>query len=139
MIADAFIPLFLTLLCIHWNVYLYICSTLVYKYNKKWFTTYFLIISYFYSFIVSIMVLFSSAVLLLHEQVTPALTSLSTTSLARNLPTSILIQDQRNESKPLLSLKEDNSIQVRLFVKQCYSSKTWTFTCQIIEIRNNFL
>ncbi|KAL3825893.1 hypothetical protein ACJIZ3_021922 [Penstemon smallii] len=49
----------------------------------------------------------SSSVLLLHEKVTPALTSLSTTSLVRHPPTSVLIQDQRDESRALLSLKED--------------------------------
>ncbi|KAK4478650.1 hypothetical protein RD792_014141 [Penstemon davidsonii] len=48
-----------------------------------------------------------SSVLLLHEKVTPALTSLSTTSLVRHPPTSVLIQDQRDESRALLSLKED--------------------------------
>ncbi|EYU34473.1 hypothetical protein ABFS82_10G094400 [Erythranthe guttata] len=52
-----------------------------------------------------------SSVLLLHEQVTPALTSLSTPSLARHTTTSVLIQDQRNESRPLLSLKDDNTFQ----------------------------
>ncbi|KAH6802646.1 RNApolymerase sigma-subunit F [Perilla frutescens var. frutescens] len=51
----------------------------------------------------------SSSVLLLHEQVTPALSSQSTTSLTPHPPTSVLIQDQRNDSRPLLFLKEDNT------------------------------
>lgn len=55
------------------------------------------------------------AVLLLHEQVIPALTTLSTTSLSPHPPSSVLIQDQRNESRPSLCLKEDSPYQVRLF------------------------
>ncbi|KAH6762337.1 RNApolymerase sigma-subunit F [Perilla frutescens var. hirtella] len=50
----------------------------------------------------------SSSVLLLHEQVTPALSYQSTT-LTPHPPTSVLIQDQRNDSRPLLFLKEDNA------------------------------
>ncbi|XP_057779151.1 RNA polymerase sigma factor sigF, chloroplastic [Salvia miltiorrhiza] len=48
----------------------------------------------------------SSSVLLLHEQVTPALSSPSTTS--------VFIQDQRNDSRPLLCLKEDSTFQKTL-------------------------
>ncbi|GFP83186.1 RNA polymerase sigma factor sigf chloroplastic [Phtheirospermum japonicum] len=40
----------------------------------------------------------SSSVLMLHEQVTPALTSLSTISLARFSATSVLIEDHRNDN-----------------------------------------
>ncbi|KAK6147011.1 hypothetical protein DH2020_017943 [Rehmannia glutinosa] len=60
----------------------------------------------------------SYSVLLLHEQVTPAVTSLSTTSLGRPPPTSVLIQDQRNESRPLLCLKEDSTYQQTLDKRQ---------------------
>ncbi|KAK6140236.1 hypothetical protein DH2020_026034 [Rehmannia glutinosa] len=60
----------------------------------------------------------SSSVLLLHEQVTPAVTSLSTTSLGRPPPTSVLIQDQRNESRPLLCLKADSTYQQTLDKRQ---------------------
>ncbi|KAK4419219.1 RNA polymerase sigma factor sigF, chloroplastic [Sesamum alatum] len=52
----------------------------------------------------------SSSVLLLHDQVTPALTSLSTT-LARHSPTSVLVQDQHNESRSMLCSKEDSVLQ----------------------------
>ncbi|KAL3628506.1 hypothetical protein CASFOL_027552 [Castilleja foliolosa] len=40
----------------------------------------------------------SSSVLMLHEQVPPALTSLSTTSLARFSVTSVLVEDHRNDN-----------------------------------------
>ncbi|KAG8376576.1 hypothetical protein BUALT_Bualt09G0077800 [Buddleja alternifolia] len=53
----------------------------------------------------------SSSVLLLHEQVTPAPTSLSTTSLVRHSPTSVLIQDQHSEGRSLLCSKEDVTFQ----------------------------
>ncbi|KAL2250642.1 RNA polymerase sigma factor sigF, chloroplastic isoform X1 [Sesamum indicum] len=54
----------------------------------------------------------SSSVLLLHDQVTPALTSLSTT-LARHSPTSVLTQDQHNESRSMLCSKEDSVFQLK--------------------------
>lgn len=50
------------------------------------------------------------AVLLLHEQVTPALASPSTT---------VVIQDQRNDSRPLLCIKEDGTFQVTLQIYLC--------------------
>ncbi|KAL8516638.1 hypothetical protein ACS0TY_015050 [Phlomoides rotata] len=52
----------------------------------------------------------STSVLLLHEQVIPALTPLSTTSLAPHPASSVLIQDHRNESKLSLCLKEDSPL-----------------------------
>ncbi|KAL0375062.1 UNVERIFIED_CONTAM: RNA polymerase sigma factor sigF, chloroplastic [Sesamum radiatum] len=54
----------------------------------------------------------SSSVLLLHDQATPALTSLSTT-LARHSPTSVLTQDQHNESRSMLYSKEDSVFQLK--------------------------
>nr|AKC88790.1 sigma factor [Pelargonium nanum] len=45
----------------------------------------------------------------------PAVTSMPTASLARSFPTSVLLQEQRDEYKPLLHiLKEDNISQVTL-------------------------
>ncbi|XP_051130272.1 RNA polymerase sigma factor sigF, chloroplastic [Andrographis paniculata] len=55
----------------------------------------------------------SNSVLLLHEQVTPVVTSLSTISFAGCSPTSVLAQEQRNDSRQLLCLKDDTTSQLK--------------------------
>ncbi|XP_059646852.1 RNA polymerase sigma factor sigF, chloroplastic [Cornus florida] len=52
----------------------------------------------------------NSSVLMLHEQPAPALTSVPTTSLARHFPTSVLLQEQRDESRPFLHVTKDDRI-----------------------------
>ncbi|KAL6277666.1 hypothetical protein ACE6H2_021267 [Prunus campanulata] len=57
----------------------------------------------------------STSVLMLHEQAVPAVTSLPITSVARHFPTSVLLQEQRDEFKPLLHvLKEDKTSEATL-------------------------
>ncbi|XWS66861.1 hypothetical protein CRYUN_Cryun05aG0237300 [Craigia yunnanensis] len=54
----------------------------------------------------------SSSVSMSHEQAAPAATSIPTTSLARNFPTSVLSQEQRDDYRPLPVLhffKEDKA------------------------------
>lgn len=51
---------------------------------------------------------------MLHEQSAPAVTSAPTTFITRHFPTSVLLQEQREEFKPLLHLyKEEKTSQVR--------------------------
>ncbi|KAL2456051.1 RNA polymerase sigma factor sigF [Forsythia ovata] len=56
----------------------------------------------------------SSSVLMLHEQVAPAVTSLSTSSLGRHFPSSILVQEHYDKSQPLMQQKEDITFQSTL-------------------------
>lgn len=57
------------------------------------------------------------SVLMLHEQAVPAVTSVPITSVARHFPTSVLLQEQRDEFKPLLHvLKEDKTSEVRVLL-----------------------
>ncbi|ONI03026.1 hypothetical protein PRUPE_6G234100 [Prunus persica] len=57
----------------------------------------------------------STSVLMLHEQAVPAVTSVPITSVARHFPTSVLLQEQRDEFKPLLHvLKEDKTSEAAL-------------------------
>lgn len=51
------------------------------------------------------------AVMMLNEQTAPATTFMPTTSLARHFPTSVLQQEQRDESR--LFLKEEKTSQVK--------------------------
>ncbi|CAK7343128.1 unnamed protein product [Dovyalis caffra] len=54
----------------------------------------------------------SSSVLIHREQPTPAVTSIPTTSIAQHFPTSVLLQEQRDEFRPLLNIfKEDRASQ----------------------------
>eukprot|EP00257_Ricinus_communis_P016624 XP_015574854.2 RNA polymerase sigma factor sigF, chloroplastic [Ricinus communis] len=49
----------------------------------------------------------------------PAVTSAPTTSIARNFPTSVLLQEQRDEFRPLLNIfKEDKTFQATVDTKQ---------------------
>lgn len=50
----------------------------------------------------------------LHEQAAAGLNSMLTISLAQPFPTSVLIQEQRCESKPVLHIKEDRTYQTML-------------------------
>lgn len=53
------------------------------------------------------------AVLILREQATPAVSSIPTTSTAQHFPTSVLLQEQRDEFRPLQNIfKEDRASQV---------------------------
>lgn len=55
--------------------------------------------------------------LILHEQAVPAVTSVPIASVARHFPTSVLLQEQRDEFKPLLHvLKEDKTSEVRVLL-----------------------
>ncbi|KAL7265062.1 hypothetical protein ACSBR1_002921 [Camellia fascicularis] len=57
----------------------------------------------------------SSSVLMLHEQASRALPFMPTASLARHFPTSVLLQEQRDENRPFLHImKEDKISQVTL-------------------------
>ncbi|CAA3029603.1 RNA polymerase sigma factor sigF, chloroplastic [Olea europaea subsp. europaea] len=51
---------------------------------------------------------------MIHEQVAPAITSFSASSLGRHFPSSILIQEQYDKSQPLLQQKEDITFQATL-------------------------
>ncbi|KAK9920941.1 hypothetical protein M0R45_029478 [Rubus argutus] len=56
-----------------------------------------------------------TSVLMLHEQSAPAVTSAPTTFITRHFPTSVLLQEQREEFKPLLHLfKEEKTSQAML-------------------------
>lgn len=64
------------------------------------------------------------AVLMHNEQSAPAVASVPTSSVARHFPTSVLLQEQRDEYRPLLHMfKEDKTSQVRhlLQVLKCIS------------------
>lgn len=51
---------------------------------------------------------------MLHEQAAPAVTSVPTSFITRHFPTSVLLQEQRDEFKPLLHIfKEEKASQVR--------------------------
>ncbi|KAG6771873.1 hypothetical protein POTOM_023266 [Populus tomentosa] len=57
----------------------------------------------------------SSSVLILREQATPAVSSIPTTSTAQHFPTSVLLQEQRDEFRPLQNIfKEDRASQATL-------------------------
>ncbi|XP_062003334.1 RNA polymerase sigma factor sigF, chloroplastic isoform X1 [Rosa rugosa] len=57
----------------------------------------------------------TTSVLMLHEQAAPAVTSLPTTFITRRFPTSVLLQEQRDEFKPLLHMfKEEKTSQATL-------------------------
>ncbi|XP_048423618.1 RNA polymerase sigma factor sigF, chloroplastic isoform X5 [Pyrus x bretschneideri] len=57
----------------------------------------------------------STSVLMLHEQATAAVPSVPITFVARHFPTSVLLQEQRDEFKPLLhALKEEKTSQATL-------------------------
>jgi hypothetical protein len=65
------------------------------------------------------------AVLMHHEQAAPPVTSVFTSSVARHFPTSVLLQEQRDEYKPLLHMfKEDKAFQVRYLSWICNCLKT---------------
>lgn len=54
------------------------------------------------------------AVLMRNEQSARAVASIPTSSVARHFPTSVLLQEQRDEYRPLLQMfKEDKTSQVR--------------------------
>lgn len=60
-----------------------------------------------------IMPVHKPAVLMLREQVAPTVTSWCTSFSAQNFPTSVLLQDQCNEYRPLLHIsKKDKTCQV---------------------------
>lgn len=55
------------------------------------------------------------AVLMLREQAAPSVASWSTSFSAQNFPTSVLLQEQRDEYRSLLHIsKEDKTCQVRI-------------------------
>ncbi|KAK9290197.1 hypothetical protein L1049_008363 [Liquidambar formosana] len=57
----------------------------------------------------------SSSVLMLHEQAASAVTSVTTTSVGRHFPTSVLLQEQRDEYRSSLHIiKEDKTSQATL-------------------------
>ncbi|KDP29141.1 hypothetical protein JCGZ_16530 [Jatropha curcas] len=61
----------------------------------------------------------SPSVLMLHEQAAPMVISAPTTARARNFPTSIILQEQRDEFKPLPAIfKEDRISQATLDRRQ---------------------
>ncbi|CAL0309889.1 unnamed protein product [Lupinus luteus] len=61
----------------------------------------------------------SPSVSMLHEQATPAVTSWSSSFAARNFPTSVLLQEQHDEYRPLLHMyKEDKTSQATLNTRQ---------------------
>ncbi|OAY41019.1 RNA polymerase sigma factor sigF, chloroplastic isoform X1 [Manihot esculenta] len=61
----------------------------------------------------------SSPVLMFHEQAVSTVTPVPTTSIARNFPTSVLLQEQREEIRPLLNVvKEDRISQTTVDRKQ---------------------
>ncbi|KAL5742956.1 hypothetical protein ACOSP7_029688 [Xanthoceras sorbifolium] len=61
----------------------------------------------------------STSVLMHHEQAAPAVTSVLTTSVARHFPTSVLLQEQRDEYRPLLHMfKEDKAFQATIDRRQ---------------------
>ncbi|KAK3226546.1 hypothetical protein Dsin_006408 [Dipteronia sinensis] len=61
----------------------------------------------------------SSSVLMHHEQAAPAVTSVLTSSVAPHFPTSVLLQEQRDEYKPLLHMfKEDKAFQATIDRRQ---------------------
>ncbi|CAK8571613.1 unnamed protein product [Lathyrus sativus] len=60
-----------------------------------------------------------TSVLMLREQVAPTVTSWCTSFSARNFPTSVLLQDQCNEYRPLLHIsKKDKTCQATLNTRQ---------------------
>lgn len=61
----------------------------------------------------------STSVLMLHEQAAPAVTSMPSTSIARRSPTSVLLQEQRDENGLLLHMfKEDITPRAMLDKRQ---------------------
>ncbi|XP_019426192.1 PREDICTED: RNA polymerase sigma factor sigF, chloroplastic-like [Lupinus angustifolius] len=61
----------------------------------------------------------SPSVSMLHEQATLAVTSRSSSFAARNFPTSVLLQEQHDEYRPLLHMyKEDKTSQATLNTRQ---------------------
>lgn len=61
----------------------------------------------------------SSSVSVLHEQAASAITSVPTTSIARHFPTSVLLQEQRDECRSFLHIiKEDRTSQGTLDRRQ---------------------
>ncbi|PIA31097.1 hypothetical protein AQUCO_05300136v1 [Aquilegia coerulea] len=61
----------------------------------------------------------SSSVTMLHEQATPAVTSSTST---RHFPTSVLLQEQRDEFRPFMNIKNDKNSQVVLEKKHADSA-----------------
>lgn len=63
--------------------------------------------------------------MMLHEQGAPAVASWSSSFAAQHFPTSVLLQEQRDDYKPLLHLyKEDKTSQVQiLFTYQLYQTQ----------------
>ncbi|KAF7818639.1 RNA polymerase sigma factor sigF, chloroplastic [Senna tora] len=61
----------------------------------------------------------STSVLMFHEQATPAVTSRTASFAAQHFPTSVLLQEQRDEYRPALRLyKEDKTSQATLNTRQ---------------------
>lgn len=56
----------------------------------------------------------SSSVTVVHEQATPAVTYMRTTSIARYFPASVLCQEQRDDSRPHLQIMEEKAFQATL-------------------------
>lgn len=57
------------------------------------------------------------AVLMIREQAAPAIASWCSSFSAHNFPTSVLLQEQRNEQRPPLHMyKEDNISQVQILL-----------------------
>lgn len=51
---------------------------------------------------------------MLHEQASPSVTTVPPFSVARHFPTSVLLQEQRDDFKPLMNMfKEEKASQVR--------------------------
>ncbi|XVE96633.1 hypothetical protein REPUB_Repub02eG0239500 [Reevesia pubescens] len=66
--------------------------------------------------------MYNYAVSMFHEQAAPAATSIPITSVARDFPTSVLSQEQRDDYRPLPLLhffKEDKAYPVRLLFYLC--------------------
>ncbi|KAF5201008.1 Rna polymerase sigma factor sigf protein [Thalictrum thalictroides] len=73
----------------------------------------------------------SSSVTMLHEQATPAVTS--STSTTQHFPTSVLLQEQRDEFRPFLHIKDDKNSQVVLEKKHADSAVVFSEEKKILE------
>ena len=64
------------------------------------------------------------AVVMLHEQASPVVASRSSRFAAQHFPTSVLLQEQRDEYRPLLHMyKEDKTSQVQnMFIDRLHQT-----------------
>lgn len=58
-----------------------------------------------------------SSVLMIHEQPSSSVASIPTTSVTRHFPTSVLIQEQREECRPLLHSFSDDKVSQEIVIK----------------------